>query len=59
MTPQETDPDLPVSVQESLAGVFGVGRWWPAAGSGTLSVAVRAWDLWKEAAIIFISSTVV
>ena len=32
--PQETDPDLAVNVQESLAGVFGVGRWWPAAGSG-------------------------
>ena len=28
MTPQETDPGLPVSVQESLVEV------WPAAGSG-------------------------
>ena len=26
----------------------GVGQWWPAAGSGLLSVAVYAWDLLKE-----------
>ena len=55
MTPQETDPDLPVSVQESLV----VGQRWPAAGLGALSVAVHAWDLLKEVTIIFITSTIV
>ena len=35
------------------------GRWWPAAGLGALSVAGHAWDLWKEVALIFITSTVV
>ena len=49
VTPQETDPDLPMSVQESLVEV------WPAAGLGALSV----WDLLKEVAIIFITSTIV
>ena len=42
MTPQETDPDLPVSVQESPAEVW-VGS--AAAGSGALSAAVHAQDL--------------
>ena len=37
----------------------GVGWWWPAAGLGALSVAVRAWDLLKEVAIILITSTIV
>ena len=32
---------------------------WPAAGSGALSAAVRAWDLLKEVTIIFITSTIV
>ena len=36
-----------------------MGQQWPAAGSGALSATVRAWDLWKEVAIIFITSTVV
>ena len=53
MTPQETDPDLPVSVQESPV----VGQRWPPAGSGALSAAVRAWDLLKDITIIFITST--
>ena len=35
----------------------GVGWWWPAAGLGTLSVAVPVWDLLKEVTIIFINST--
>ena len=56
MTPQETDSDMPVSVQESGGGV---GRWWPAAGLGALSVSVPAWDLLKEVAIIFITSTII
>ena len=62
MTPQETDPDLPVSVQEALVEVWvgrGMGGQWPAAGSGALSVAVHAWDLLKEVVIIFITSTIV
>ena len=37
----------------------GVGPQWPAAGLGTLSVAVCAWDLLKEVSIIFITSTIV
>ena len=55
VTPEETDSDLPVSVQESLV----VGQRWPAAGLGARSVAVRAWELLKEVAIIFITSTIV
>ena len=52
--PQETDPDLPMSVQESS-----VGQQWPAAGLGALSAAEHAWDLLKEVAIIFITYTIV
>ena len=37
----------------------GVGRQWPAAGSGALSAAVHEWDLLKEVHIIFITSTTV
>ena len=62
MTPQETDPDLPVSVQEALMEVWvgrGVGWQWPAAVSGALSVAMHAWDLLKEITIIFITPTIV
>ena len=36
-----------------------MGQRWLAAGSGTLSIAVSAWDLLKEVAIIFITSTIV
>ena len=55
MTPQETDPDFPVSAQESQ-----VRRgWWPAAGlAATLNVVVPAWDL-LQVAIIFTTSTIV
>ena len=56
VTPKEIDPNLPVSVQESGRGM---GWWWPAAGLGALSAAVRAWDLLKEVSIIFITSTIV
>ena len=35
-----------------------MGWWWPAAGLGELSTAVRARDLLKEATIIFINSTI-
>ena len=36
-----------------------MGQWWPAAGSGALSVAVPEWDILKEDTIIFITSTIV
>ena len=36
-----------------------MGQQWPAAGLEALSVAVCAWDLWKEVAILFITSTTV
>ena len=36
-----------------------MGQWWPAAGFGALNVALHAWDLLKEVAIIFITSTIV
>ena len=36
-----------------------MGQWWPAAGLGALRVAVYAWDLSKEVAIISITSTIV
>ena len=58
MTPWETDPGLPMSVQTSPAEA-GVSWWWPAAGLGTLRFAVHAWDLLKEVTIIFITSTIV
>ena len=57
MTPQETDPDLPLNVQESLVEAWvggGLLQGW-----GHLSAAVRSWDLLKEVAIIFITSTIV
>ena len=56
MTPQETDPDLPVSVEKSQGRC---GRQRPAAGLQELSVAVYAWDLLREVAIIFMTSTIV
>ena len=62
MTAQETDPDLPMSVQESLAEAWvsgGMGQRWPAAGLGALSVAVHTWELLKEAPIVFITSTII
>ena len=37
----------------------GMGWWWPAAGLGTLSEVVHAWDLLREITIIFITSTIV
>ena len=36
-----------------------MGLQWPAAGSGALSAAVSARDLWKEVTIIIITSTIV
>ena len=57
MTPQETDPVLPMSVQKTSSG--GMGWWWPASESEALSPAMQAWDLLKEVTIIFITSTIV
>ena len=56
VTPQETDPDLPVSVQESPAEVWVVVAY---CRVGALSVAVPTWDLLKEVTIVFIISTIV
>ena len=56
MTLQETDPELPVRVQESLqrpGSAVACFRY------GALSVTVPAWDLLKEVTIIFITSTIV
>ena len=55
-TPQETDPNLPVSVQEFLVKLW--------VGSGlmqdwALSAAVCAWGLLKEVTISFITSPIV
>ena len=57
VTPQETDPDLPVSVQDSPEQVW--------IGGGLISrvrgneCAGHAWDLLKEVTIIFITSSIV
>ena len=54
--PQETNPALPVIVQESQAEAWvrrGMGPQWPAAGLGC------ALDLLKEVTIIFITFTIV
>ena len=55
MTPQETDPDLSMSVQESLAEA------WVSSGYRVraLSAAVHVWDLLKEVTSILITSTIV
>ena len=57
MTPQETDPDLPRSVQESSEEVWVGGSL--LLGQGAMCAAVSAQDLLKEVAIIFITSTIV
>ena len=59
-TPQIQQKSLKWLARE-CPGVSGRGRcWWsPAAGLGALTVAVHAWDLWKEVTITFITSTVV
>ena len=55
VTPQETDPDLAVSFQKFPAEACvtdGLLQGW-----GHLSVAICAWNLFKEVAIITITST--
>ena len=51
VTPQETDPDLPMSVQASLEEAWVSG--------GLLQGWGHAWDLLKEVTIVFITSTIV
>ena len=53
VTPTRDGPRL----AQGCPGVSGgsMGRRWPAADLGALSVAVAAWDLLKEFAIIFIT----
>ena len=50
MTPQETVPDLPVGIQESLVEEWVSGGLLQDCGQ---SVAVHAWDLLREVTIIF------
>ena len=57
MTPQEADPDLPVSVQESLVEAWVSGGLLQ--GLGALREAARPQDLLKEVAIICINATIV
>ena len=59
VTPQETDPDFPVSVQESLAEAWVSGDLLQGRGTECSSAAVCAGDLLKEITIIFITSTIV
>ena len=56
VTPQETDPDSPMSVQQCPAEAWVCGG---LLQGGALRVAVLAGDLLKEVAIIFINSTIV
>ena len=56
MAPQETDPDLPASIQETPVEVWVGGGLLQGQGQ---SAAVRAWDLLKEVAIVFITPTTV
>ena len=61
MTPRETDPEFPVTVQESLVEAWvsmgGTTAGW--GGGWALNAAVCVWDLLKEFTIIFITSTIV
>ena len=60
VTPQETDPDLPVSVQESPAEAWVGGGLLQSWGHlRALSVAVCTGENLKEVTIIFITSTIV
>ena len=55
MIPQETDPDLPVSVRECPVEVWMGSRLLQGWGH----TAVHAWDLFKNITIIFITSIIV
>ena len=56
MTPRESAPDLPVSVQESLGRHGSAVACCRAAGTECSSA---SWDLLKEVTIILITSTIV
>ena len=56
VTPQETDPDLPGSVQESPVEAWVLVACCRAGGTECSSA---SWDLWKEVAIVFITSIIV
>ena len=56
MTPQETGPDLPMSVQESQVGAWVGGDLLRGRGTERSSA---SWDLSKEVSIVFIASTIV
>ena len=56
MTPQETDPDLPMSVQESPVEAMLAMAWCRVRGTECNSAST---DLLKEVTIIFITSTIV
>ena len=58
MTPQEADPDLPVSVQESPAEAWVSGGLLQGWGH-CVQQCVHAWDLWKQVATIVITSNIV
>ena len=56
MTPQETDPDLPLTIQESLLEAWvGGGQ---LQGRGT-ECSIACMGILKEVTIIFITSTIV
>ena len=56
MTPQETDPVLPMSFQDSPVEAWVRGDLIQDWGQ---SATVHVWDLLKEGTIIFITSTIV
>ena len=56
MTPQETDPDLPVRVQSLWRRR---GRTLACCRVGALNTTVPVQDLLKEVAIIFINPTII
>ena len=58
MTPQEIDPDLPMSVQESLVEAWVGGGLLQGRGH-CVQQCLLAWGLLKEVPIIFITSTTV
>ena len=50
VTPQETDPDLPMSVQSLLWRCGSLVACWRVGGSSAVHECERAWDLLKKAA---------
>ena len=56
--PRSAEPRAPAPECPAVSS-RGMGQRWPAAWLGALSAAVCIWDLLKEIAIIFITSTIV